>query len=450
MLIYILIACMILLLFCAWYSMQKDLISPPVMFVSPFVVALICASIYQGEWDLDMYFDTFLVLLCGCTVFVFFCFIIHNTLGKKIRKKASSYRKKNELIFELQKKPIVVKKWKIIAIIMVQFFSIMIVISSMRNVLSQYGVGGSLSLLMYYYREYHMFSDYDVQISGLASNLRLFSIASSYICIYIMCQNYILKKAKPDFLIIVSIILGFANSVILGARGEAIQLILAIIIMFYFLQRKFNNWHPNIKFRQIILVGIILVAIMAGFKASGDLLGRQAVIKYSTNAVDEVAKYLGAEIKNLDIFIRNPVKTDQIIGSQTFGNFLSWIDTKLDLGWDIKQVLPFNKVNGISLGNVYTVFYSYIYDFGYFGIFWTNAIAAILSQIIYEYAVKERKKDVFNLRIILNSYILFLVAFSFFGERFFNNILCIAFIKYIIVWKVIIWFLMKFNIRIIR
>ena len=365
--IFFLIPLLTIILFWGYISMDKDIASPPVLFVGPFLVANICAAAYGSRWNLDMHFNTFCVLFFGCLLFTMGCWVVHKMVAPKLRKKARRQLiGTGETIVRID-----VSMWKIFVIIAIQALSIYIVSRDMRAVVGRYGVSGNFTLIMYWFREYHIFSDKNVALSSLSSNIRLFSIAVSYVWIYIICNNFIGKyknrKMIPMFL---GIILGIVNCVILGARGEAIQLIVAVFVIFVFLQKKYHGWRSNIKFRQIILTGIILFVIMYGFKASGDMLGRNSVNNYHTSAIDEVAKYLGAEIKNLDIYLENPFNhtPDAIPGSQTFGNFLGWFSKLLRLNWKIGGELPFQKVNGISLGNVYTVFYAYIYDFGYFGL----------------------------------------------------------------------------------
>jgi oligosaccharide repeat unit polymerase len=273
-------------------------------------------------------------------------------------------------------------------------------------------------------------------------------MAVTYIWIYIICNDFICKaKIKNLLPMVASIALGVINGVMLGSRGEAIQLVVAVIVTYLFLLKKYNGWQSGLKFRQIFLIAVILLALAFGFKASGDLLGRNSVIHYSTSAMDEVAKYLGAEIKNLDIYLEAPFEKAEMTGSQTFGIILSWINAKFHLGWNVKTVLPFQKVDEISLGNVYTVFYAYIYDFGYIGFVILTALFAVLVQLIYEYAPLEKRTQKINFMIILNSYTLFLVAFSFFGERFFAAVLNTSFVKYILIWKFMIWFVTKLKVK---
>lgn len=73
-------------------------------------------------------------------------------------------------------------------------------------------------------------------------------------------------------LLIISFGLGIANSVILGARGEALQLIFALVSVWFFIKRKHNNWKANIKFKQIIVLMAGLLFMLVIFKSTGDLL----------------------------------------------------------------------------------------------------------------------------------------------------------------------------------
>jgi len=435
-----------MILYIAFLAMDKDIISPAFLFTAPFCVAVIFAALYRKKWDLNIHLNTMLVLLLGCFLFVLTCFIVHYTVGKNIRKRIrngmieSVYESSNTVV------PIKIEAWKIVLFIVIQLISVYIVSMDMRRVVGKYGISGDFTNIMYYFREYHMHSDYDVALSSIASNLRLFSIAGCYIWIYVLLNNFLCKKHKSNsILLIVSIVLGVINSIVLGARGEAIQLFVAVVVLYFFLQKKYNHWKAKVNFKQIFLITIMIGSIIFAFKFSGELLGRNTS---TISAVDEVAKYFGAEIKNLDIYLEGHVKGTQISGSQTFGVILGWIDNKLGLDWNIETVLPFNKVNGISLGNVYTIFYPLIYDFGYLGIFILIPIIACFSQLLYEYALLEKSNKLINLRIIVNSYVLFLVVFSFFGERFFSYILNISFIKYILIWSIMIWFNTKLRVKI--
>ena len=137
-----------------------------------------------------------------------------------------------------------------------------------------------------------------------------------------------------------------------------------------------------------------------------------------------------------------------MFGEQTFSVLLTWIDEKYGMGWNIKSILTFRRINGISLGNVYTLYAPLIYDFGYVGAMIMIVVMAALSQYLYENVLLTKNSKVINGKIILNSYILFLVAFSFFGERVFSSVFNFSFYKYILIWLFMIWFTTKVHFKV--
>jgi len=433
--IYLLLMLMTVLAFFSYLSMEKDIVSPPVVFVCPFCAALICAAVYKDTWELDIHLNTMAVLLGGCFMFYLASLLVHMICRAMVR----STIKKHREISILNDPAIYIAGWKIWIFMAFQVLSLVIVIKDMRSLLSGYGISGSLPTLMSNFRQYHMFEENKINISSIPSNIRTFAIAGTYPLIYVFANNIVCRKTRATSLLalIGSILLGAFNCVILGARGEALQLIFAFIVVLFTLRRQYNGWKADIEFKQ--LFGLVLVAVVALglFKYAGQMLGRGVSSKISV--VDEAAKYLGAQIKNLDLFLENPKREPQIWGGQTFGTFLSWIGDKLHLNWKAEQILPFNKVNGISLGNVYTVFYAFYYDFGFAGVLVLPFINGILAQLFYEGMPRGSGNGRINFSVVLNSYILFLIAFSFFGERFFSAVLNITFIKYLVIWKVLIY-----------
>lgn len=356
--------------------MGKDLMSPAFLYTAPFCIALLCGAVYADKWSLELHFNTFVTILCGAFLFVLICTIVHFSYGKWLLK--TSKKKDNRCT------AINVESWKIVLTIIVQCISLYVVVGSMRASLAKYGISGNLSLLMYYFRSYSLFSEYSVGISELAIDLRLFSIAVCYIWIYVFVNNRILKiKAKNEILLIISFGLGIANSVILGARGEALQLIFALVVIWFFIKRKNNNWKSNIKFKQIIVLMVGLLFVLVFFKSAGDLLGRNSVIASTTSATDEIAKYLGAEIKNLDSFLNEEYSKPVVFGEQTFSVLLTWIDAKYGMGWNIDSILAFRRVNGISLGTVVSAIVSLLVLYLKLDCFFNLIISATIFGTLY-------------------------------------------------------------------
>lgn len=428
MLIIILIFMLLVLFYVSYISCDKDIMAPSVIFIAPFILAVICAAVYSNQWYLDLSIKTFLSILFGSITYVYISLLTHLLFKKKIKVIDDSYKFSNSII--------IVSNIKVVITIIFQVLSLFFVIKSMRSSLSLIGVTGNLSTIMYSFRYYSMFSDKGISLSGIATNMRIISIGLTYIWIYILINNKLLKYKNRfnELLLFISIVLGILNSIILGARGEALQLLTAIIVIYFCLRRRNNSFKADLKFSQIFKLCLLMIVVLMSFKSFGTFLGRDSVITVKASPIDEVAKYLGAEIKNLDIVLNQSMNKPRIFGEQTFSVLWNWLNSSFDMNISVPNILIFRKVNGISLGNVYTLYYPLIYDFGYLGMIIAIAFVAFVIQLFYENMYLETKMRIINYKIIVYSYIMFLLFFSFFGEKIFSSLLNFTFYKYLIVW----------------
>ena len=112
--------------------------------------------------------------------------------------------------------------------------------------------------------------------------------------------------------------------------------------------------------------------------------------------------------------------------------------------WQYTFDLPFLESNGFNMGNVYTTFYSYLYDFGFIGVFVLIALMALIFRPIYEKA-KSSASSHADLWIIFSSYIAFQLIFSFFSNKFYEEIFTPGFFTSVIYLIVARLLLCRFN-----
>ena len=171
------------------------------------------------------------------------------------------------------------------------------------------------------------------------------------------------------------------------------------------------------------------------------MVGRN-VSQYSS--FDYVSIYIGAELKNLSVFIQNsvfPVDTS-VWGSHTFYALIPVISSWF--GLDIPRYLvylPFQYVNGYNLGNVYTTFYPWLYDFGYIGVIVMTFFVALISQYIYTRG-KEGIGDNRSIYPLLYGYFGAFIFLSFFADNLIQKI-SLNLIYIIIIWIILNHFLFK-------
>ncbi len=440
MLIFVLIVFLTILLYAAYFFMNKELMSPPVLFIGPFLIATIFAAVYREFWKLDLHLNTFLVLFGGCFVCLLACISYrYSSFGRRTRARAREQAQKTTSPEQIN-----ISTWKVVAFVLVQIISVFTIAMDMRKLTSQYGISGNFSTVMYWFRHYHMFSEDKINLSSLASNLRMISVYGSYIWIYTLCHNKTYKyKTVNAVWMLVSVILSVVCAMMVGARGDAFDIFVAIFVMFFALWQMKGGRRHRINFRKMaILVAAVTVALFS-FKALGDMAGRNAVESSKANSVTNsaiytMAFYFGAEIKNLDIYLAAPFhRGAEVFGGQTFAGILGWLSGTFGLGWNVEVYLPFQSG---GTGNVYSTFYPFIYDFGYTGVVVLTAILAVVSQMLYERSKLNGRNTAINFNMLIYSYISGPIVFSFFGEAFFTSILSTGFIKVIFLWKFMIWY----------
>ena len=117
-------------------------------------------------------------------------------------------------------------------------------------------------------------------------------------------------------------------------------------------------------------------------------------------------------------------------------------------GWTSKLVLPFVDVDGFGTGNVYTIFYMFMYDGGYPLLFFYTILMALITSFSYRYVKNVRFKKYYNtinIPLIIYSQIAFTVLFSFFSDRFYELIFNLEFWRKNIILVVLVWFVTRFK-----
>ena len=156
----------------------------------------------------------------------------------------------------------------------------------------------------------------------------------------------------------------------------------------------------------------------------------------NSNLGEYISTYLGAEIANLNEFIKYrsfPIH-GEVFGQQTFVTILPTLSRIFRFALpEYKLDIPFQILNGHNTGNVATIFYSWLYDFGYIGVGVLAAVVSVIGEICYKIA---KQRSGFQIMKLVYSYIGALIALSFFSNRFFEN-LNVNFVYMIVFWIVL-------------
>ena len=413
--IYVLLICLCILLIASFILNKKDIISPSVTFCASFCFSTIWTAIYAKKWKLGLHSNTFFVIFGGVFEFVIISFLIQCWFR--------CFYKKNDTIKEVEIKKIKIGTLKKIFFLIFCIFTFLYTIYAIVKITN--GNFGNIGDALDKYNSMLKFSQEPVVLPKLLNLFRYSIKGAGYWFIYVIINNYLVDK-KIDFLSIFIVIMSMTCEFATGSRGGAMNMGLSIIAIFFMLNNKKNNFRKSINIKTIICIIAVGSISLYTFQTVGTLLGRKASSSSSVVAMkktDYLAVYCGAEIKNLDMFLQEDYnKNNEIWGSQTFISLIRWLGPKFGIENYYYQLdLPFRRINGFSLGNVYTTFYPYIYDFGYTGEICLVGLMSMIAQYMYEICKRVKLKDKPSIPILLYGYMYSSIVLSFFSNKFYEN-----------------------------
>lgn len=402
---------------------KKQYTAPSFTFCLSFCFSCAWAVVYRDQWDLQLHWNTFCVLLGGVTVFMLFSYATKLFL-RKTSPRFQLAKKEHDVV-----KEICIDKTFLVLIVLVETFSVLFTLYEIMNAA---GTTNISKALVFYNNTTKFTTDIVVfRHAGLLHLFWAFVDAMGFWISYIVANNIIAKKKTP-WLEIIILIVSCVNNFFRGARTTAICKILsAICIYVILLRRNSKNKEKAVKTSFIIKLIVLAILFMVAFKSLGGLLGRTI----ATTGTDYVAMYCGSEIKNLDTFLQEPrQEIDSILDSQTFYVLMRFIKPKLGITDKTLPILQVRFVHGIMLANVYTTFYQFIYDFGYVGVVVLTGLMAIITQSIYEFSISNLLKRKPLISLVAYGNIYPSLVFSFFSNKFYERNFSIEFVRMIIFW----------------
>lgn len=366
---------------------KKSLLSPPGLYSMVFLVSAIYGLFWYKKWNLGNFgVLTTIIILIGAYIFTFTSWLIHGIFSKK---------EGGILVVD---SAIQIGNMKYL---MVLLFEVLTIYFSFQY------FGGSLSKLSQSIMDYrYSFIQGNDTMPSYLSLMMNICLVNGYISGYLMANNFVLFD-KISIKWTISFLLCIVASLFGGSRGGAVSIIIVTAaIIFTIKQRKDDqqrNLRQNRKMRILISVGIVLGIIF--FVQSSYWIGR--LMEYGPAYY--FAIYLSAPLKNFDLNLAAVNIGQHITGSD------------------------FRSINGVSLGNVGTIYtYEYLHG-GIFGVILISIGVAAIGAILYELV---RSKDIcsskFNLIVIIYAYIFYCISMNIFGGTMVTGFFSLYFLKIVI------------------
>lgn len=426
-------------LLCNYLISDFDIFNPSFVFSLINYASLFVCMLLKNEYKFVLHENTIFVLLCGQIIFTLINFICN------MNRKKSTY--KNHVNTSPALSYIKIQsEWIVLFIIfelVITYFKIKYIVSISSAV---FGSGYSLSEHIGNYNYAIKFMTTEFAKAGIGQNIILkcgtpIYTAFTYILIVVILNNYILIK-KIDKLGSIAIVFSIALSVIDGSRSEAVRRITAAIAAGIILSNWSKGSHKKGNIKLIIKILFITIVILILILSTRSWIGRSTT--YDTTWYRAVFPYFGAPIVNLDIYLNSYNKFhSNMWGEQTFYALLNYIGTKFkikNLVYDLH--LPFLLSNGISTGNVYTMYYMYIEDFGYLGILPLTSIVAVYYIFTYKKITNlYNKTGPLNMSFLIYIYMFNSLIMLLFSNRFYEQLLNIHILEMFVImsvlWKIV-------------
>ena len=377
---------------------------------------------------------TIAVIMIGIGIFTFFNYV----LGRR-------YEFKKMVV----KKCEITSLWGVIGII-VLILDIYIDYNYIMTFSAAYGLASDFFEAMVQYKIITTLKDADAILVPSPWYRGFFITIGScfaYFSIYAFFQE---KICNDKFAIIYgSVILLYSIfSLMGGGRSETFRVITACLFVWYFFYRIHKG--EMFKIKSVLLRIIFVLTFMSLFFASFVyLVGRSQADMDIEAVVLDIFIYAGAPIFNLDIYLQNPwTQTHGIFGELTFIRLINWLGIKFGESSLVYELdLPFLSYRNYDLGNVYTTFYAFIYDFGFMGVVFLTGFMAIACVWLYN---KVNYVDIMSNRIslyvICYAYLLNDIVMLPFSNRFYESLANIGFLYRLIVLFVLVK-IFNFSIR---
>ncbi|MGG7152310.1 O-antigen polymerase [Clostridium neonatale] len=395
---------------------KRDFLAPSVLLTLSFFVSTLCAYLNSKKWNFSNPLLLFVVVI-GLVSFIIFSFIIF-FFDSKSKKKPI---------------PIFVNEIKIseYKLCIYLIFQIVLYIFAIFYMMKNTGIGLSLQNLSniignYYEANRGGMTKYSSQLVSLAQILNTSGI---YILLFVAINNVVSTK-KNHMLLYINIVVGILGSTLDGTRTAVFMYIIGAMVMYIAIINKKSGWKKNIKVLFVVKLLVLLIISIYLFVLLGSLQGRSLA---DVSVVDVISSYLGAPIKNLELFLNEYRVPTGTFGGETFMSTYNWLYSKTgNVTYNIQSLYQYRWMDGEGIGNVYTIFMPIYNDFGIYGVFIILGMMGIISQKIYD-SIKFRKfSGVIDYVVIIYSYVAFAVMFSFFSNKFFELVISITLIYFII------------------
>lgn len=443
--VLLLIILIVLLTFNYWWF--RRVFHPAIIFIFFFALSVLNGIINIATWDFYLNWVTVGVIAGGALIFTV-CSVGTDAVIQLVRTHEFLPPFKLQMQQNEKKKkpakPVIIPLWVYLVSIAFLLITAVLMLKKVESIVYATGYQGDPLHALTEYTRVTKFEQTDTSVRGVLGQMFVISQAMNYAWGYVALRNLFSSARKIDWLAWINFVLASLIPLTSGARAGIVSVVFAILIyvLIFFSQENVEFRTKYTKKIAFAVVGIAVIGVLA-FRPLVMLMGRDTG---SINTFQYISFYLGAPVKNLDMYLSGSlavpiVVTSQYWGQQTFAIFYEsiahWTGQTIVKNWTDWQ--PNQSYHGHRLGNVYTTYYPYIFDWGIIGAFVAIAVTAVLCQWLYSHVLNYSLLcyNTLQLSTITYGLVSYGLMMSFYLNFLVTNIVSSSFIRMFIVWVAI-------------
>ena len=440
----ILLVFLILLLCICKDRLKYKIYHPTILVLVPFILSILCGLLNYANWGYKLHWITVFVVGGGLLTFVVVSQLATFIVKKCCKKRGQYMQRRGTSLRLFDDGP----AYRIICLAGIAFSMVTAVLLflKVREIVFNNGIEATGITVLSEYDRLSKFSGVDVSSRGMIGQLATAANALSYIWGYLFLKSIMSNHRKMAWGYGFNLLCSACIPLLTGARAGLICLVISLTAMSLILfdqEKKVISKKAKMTICFFCVFG--LIGLLICFKPIVQAMGRNTG---DVDSFEYVSTYLGGSIMNLDMYLSdteaNPIEArPEKWGEQTFAvlyeSFAHWSGNDAVKKWNEWQ--PFQEANGHDLGNVYTVFYTFIFDWGIAGSFIAIGVVSFVSTVLYCSATSDGASmgSFISLPIVVYSFVSYGLVFCFFHNFIVTTTVSSGFIRYLIVWAFVVY-----------
>lgn len=378
MIVFVLLICLIFCTGIAIILCNGDVMEPLALSFESYAVSVFIAFCHNGFFKMDISLDTVVILLTALFIYMMGYLIVKGVLQGNGWLR---YTGKERIFYYPNKKVTYV-------FLIIEIFGTFRMFQNTLSVARGINESAGFSNMLYFARNAYLFTEESMGVFDaiLSFYVTAISFFYTYIVVHyvVNLEKFSVKKLVNCKIELIMILMSLFSDMLRTGRTFLIKYIVFLFIIFYYQQFAKKKVRVISFSKMLKIVKYILYALVIFF-ALFQLMGILTQKTGTLNPFDMLYGYSGAAVIALDKAIDMYQYDGRFFGEESFYGLYGFLNT---FGFDIPNDilhLPFVEIGEGQRTNIYTAIRTYLYDFGYIGMYMVQFLMGMSSACMYSF-----------------------------------------------------------------